>query len=67
MEIRMKNSGEVTIDRDGKQFGATYQVADGMLQIKTHTETRSVELDGQDPETLVRSVLTEIVNAQPSR
>jgi len=62
----MSNSGEVTLERDGKQYGATYTVTNGMLQIKTHTETRSVELGGQEPETLVRRVLTEIVNAQPS-
>ena len=61
----MTNKGEVTIERAGKQYGATYTVERGMLQIKTHTETRSLELEGRDPETLVRRVLSEIVNAQP--
>jgi hypothetical protein len=63
----MANSGEVTIERGDRHYGATYTVTNNMLQIKTHTETRSVELDGQDPEALVRRVLFEIVDAQPSR
>ena len=61
----MANSGEVTIERGGKQYGATYTVTNGMLQLKTHTETRSLELGGQEPETLARRVLSEIVSAQP--
>ena len=60
----MTSSGEVTIDQDGKQYGALYTVSDGMLHLKTHTETRSLELNGQEPQTLARRVLTEIVNAR---
>ena len=63
----MTNSGEVIIERDGKQYGATYSVRDGMLHLKTHTETRSVEIGNQNPETLARGVLTEIVSAQGSK
>jgi hypothetical protein len=55
---------EVTIERDGKQFGATYAVHNGMLHLKTHTETRSVDLGGQDAANVARRVLTEIVEAQ---
>ena len=62
----MKNSGEVTLDSQGKQYGATYTVSGGMLQLKTHTETRSIEVGDRDPDTVARSVLAEIVNAQPS-
>jgi hypothetical protein len=60
----MTDSGEVTIERGGRQYGATYAVRDGMLQIKTHTETRSVELGNQDPASLARRVLEEIASAQ---
>jgi hypothetical protein len=62
----MRNNGEVTIERGGKQYGATYTLAHGMLQIKTHTESRSIELGNQEPEAVARRVLTEIVNAQPN-
>jgi hypothetical protein len=61
----MSNSGEVIITRGGKQFGATYTVSDGMLKFKTHTESRTIALDGGDPDTLARSTLVEIVDAQP--
>jgi hypothetical protein len=60
-------TGEVTIERGGKQYGATYAVTDGMLHVKTHTETRSIELGKEEPEALTRRVLTEIVDAQPNR
>lgn len=60
------HNGEVTIDRAGRKFGATYTVSHGMLQIKTHTETRSIELGEERPEELARRVLTEIVDAQPT-
>jgi hypothetical protein len=62
----MTTSGEVTIERGGKQYGATYTLANGMLQVKTHTESRSIELGNQEPEAVARRVLTEIVNAQPN-
>jgi hypothetical protein len=65
-EKSMTNTREVTIKSDGKQYGATYFVANGMLHINTHTESRSVEIGQQEPEALARSVLTEIVNAQPN-
>ena len=61
----MAENSEVTIERSGKQFGATYSVTNGMLHLKTHTETRSVELGGQEPAKVARRVLTEIVDAQP--
>jgi hypothetical protein len=55
----MKNSG--------KRYGATYTVSDGMLLVKTHTESRSLEVGGQDAEALARQTLAEIVNAQPTQ
>ena len=58
---------EVTIERNGKQFGATYAVKAGMLHLKTHTETRSVELGNRDAAAVARQVLTEIVEAQPRK
>ena len=60
----MANTGEVTVERDGRLYGATYSVRDGMLHVKTHTETRSVELGEQTPEDLASHVLNEIVSAQ---
>ena len=62
----MPNSGEVTIERDGKQYGATYAVSHGMLQLKTHTETPSIELGKEDPETVARRALHEIVGSHAS-
>jgi hypothetical protein len=61
----MTNSQEVTIERGGKQYGATYNVHDRMLHVKTHTEVRSVELGSQEPQSLARRILEEIVDAQP--
>jgi hypothetical protein len=63
----MGNIGEVIIERDGKKYGAIYSVRAGMLEVRTHTESRSLELRDRDPEALARSTLTEIINAQPSR
>jgi hypothetical protein len=60
-------SGEVIIERDGKQYGATYTLSNGMLHVKTHTETRSLDLGDEDPATLARRALTEIVDAQPRK
>jgi len=60
----MANTGEVTVERDGRRYGATYSVRDGMLHLKTHTETRSVELGDQPPEELASRLLNEVVNAQ---
>lgn len=60
----MAESGEVTLERDGRQYGATYQVAGGMLHVKTHTETRTLELSERDPSELAREVLADIVDAQ---
>ncbi len=60
----MTTEGEVTFGQDGHQYGAAFAVTRGMLQVKTHTETRSVELRDRDPATLAREVLEDIVNAQ---
>jgi hypothetical protein len=62
----MANSGEVTIERGGKVYGATYTVSDGMLHVKTHTETRSLAIGKRNPAAIAQEILTEIVNAQPS-
>ena len=62
----MTASSEVTIQHNGKQFGATFSIRNGMLDLKTHTESRSVELGDEDPATLAQRVLTEIVEAQPN-
>jgi hypothetical protein len=62
-ELTMKKSGEVTIERDGRRYGATYQIRDGMMEIKTHTETRSVAIGDRDPDAVARSVLEEVVKA----
>ena len=59
----MKTSGEVTVERDGKTYGATYSVDRGMLTVKTHTETRSVALDANGPEVIARRVVNEILDA----
>jgi len=59
----MKPTGEVTVERDGKTYGATYEVKGSMVIVKTHTETRSVQLDGSPPEVLARRVLNEIIDA----
>jgi hypothetical protein len=61
----VKNSGEVIFEHRGKQYGATYTVSEGMLLVKTHTETRSVEIGNRDAEALARQTLEEIVNSQP--
>ena len=60
----MSKTGEVTIERGGRKYGATYSVSNGMVQVKTHTETRSVELGNQDPEAVALNVLKEVVDAQ---
>ncbi len=60
----MSSDGEVTFERGGRRYGATYTVEGGMLKISTHTEVRSVELGKQEPEALARRVLEEIVEAQ---
>jgi hypothetical protein len=61
----MTKSGEVTIERDGKRYGAEYSLRDGKMEVKTHTETRSVDVHDEDPEEAAREVLEEIVKAQP--
>jgi len=61
----MASSGEVTLERAGRQYGATYTVSNGMVEVKTHTEVRSVELGDQAPEAVARRALLEIVEAQP--
>jgi hypothetical protein len=63
----MKASGEVRIQRGDKTYGATYAVEHGMVTVKTHTETRSVELGGDAPEIVARRVLDEIVDADRNR
>jgi hypothetical protein len=60
----MAKSGEVTVKRDGKAYAATYTVEHGMVHVKTHTETRSVELGDGKPDEIARSVLNEIIDAQ---
>jgi hypothetical protein len=60
----VKDSGEVIVERGNKQYGATYTVRSGMLHLKTHTETRSIELGDNDPDAVARATLTEIVDAQ---
>jgi hypothetical protein len=62
----MATEGEVTLRRDRHQYGAAFTVTRGMLQVKTHTETRSVGLRDRDAATLAREVLDGIVNAQCS-
>jgi hypothetical protein len=62
--MNMNDSGEVTVERAGRQYGATYKVRDGMVDVKTHTETRSVELGDQDPQNIARQVLNEVIGAQ---
>jgi hypothetical protein len=58
------SGGEVTVERGGKTYGATYTVEHGMVQVRTHTETRSVELGrGDVPEAVARRVLDEIIDA----
>lgn len=60
----MGADGEVTLERDGRQYGATFAVSSmGMLTVKTHTETRMLELRDRDTETLAREVLGDIVDA----
>ena len=63
----MTGTGEVTLERNGRQYGATYTVSSGMLHLKTHTETRSLELKGNDPEAVARTALMEIVDSQPAK
>jgi hypothetical protein len=60
----MATTGEVTLESGGKQYGATFSVNNGMLEVKTHTEVRSLELGNRTPEALARQVLDEIVRAQ---
>jgi hypothetical protein len=60
----MKDSGEVIIQLRGKQYGATYTISGGMLHLKTHTETRALELGDGDPDALAKAALTEIVDGQ---
>jgi hypothetical protein len=59
----MKSSGEVTIKRGGKTYGATYVVEHGMVTVKTHTETRSIELGSDLPEEVARRTLNEIIDS----
>jgi len=59
----MNTTGEATVERDGKTYGATYSVDGGMITVKTHTETRSVELGGNAPEAIARRVINEILDA----
>jgi hypothetical protein len=60
----VKTNGEVVIKRGERQYGATYTVSGGMLHLKTHTETRALELADGDPDELARAALTEIVDGQ---
>ena len=59
----MKNRGTVTVERNGRTYGASFEVEHGMVQVKTHTETRSVELGNSTPEDVSRRVLNEIIDA----
>jgi hypothetical protein len=56
-------TGSVTVNQGGRTYAATYTLEHGMVHVKTHTETRSVELGGGTPEQVARDVLSEIVNA----
>jgi hypothetical protein len=67
VEDAMSTSGKVTVERDGKTYGATYTVEGDMVQVKTHTETRSVALGGKRPEEVARQQLEEIVEASRRR
>ena len=59
----MKTTGQVTVQRDGKTYAATYSVEHGMVIVKTHTETRSIELGSSAPEAVARRTLDEIIDA----
>lgn len=59
------NAGEVTVIRQGKTYGATYRIEHGLAKVRTHTETRSIELGQDDPAEIARAALDEIVSAQP--
>lgn len=63
----MKMTGEVTVERGGKTYAATYEVESDMVHVKTHTETRSVERSGSTPEAVARRVLNEIIDADRPR
>jgi hypothetical protein len=63
VENSMSKSGKVTVERDGRTYAATYTVEGDMVQVKTHTETRSVALGGRKPEDVARRELEEIVEA----
>jgi hypothetical protein len=59
----MNPTGEVTVQRDGKTYGAAYSLERGMVIVKAHTEPRFVELVGSTPEAVARRVLNEIIDA----
>ena len=63
VEKAMSTSGKVTIERDGRTYGATYTVDGEMVHVQTHTETRSVALSGRSPEEIARRELKKIVEA----
>lgn len=58
-----ESGGEVKVERGGKTYSATYTVEHGMVHVRTHTETRSIELGGDRPEVVARRVLDEILGA----
>jgi hypothetical protein len=62
----MSQQGEVTLIKSGRQYGAKYIVDHGKLYVRTHTESRSLELCDRDPADLARAILEEIVGAQPN-
>jgi len=59
----MATTGTVTVKHGGKTYAATYTLEHGMVHVRTHTETRSVELADNSAERIARDVLVEIVNA----
>ena len=63
----MATTGTVTWKHKGKTYAATYTLEHGMVHVKTHTETRSVELGDSEPEQVARDALKEIVNASRSQ
>lgn len=65
--MKSSASGEVTIKRGGKTFGATYAVEHGMVVVTTHTETRTVAVGNDQPEAVARRALEEIVDADLKR
>lgn len=63
VEKAMTKRGKVTVEREGRTYGAEFEVKGDMVRVKTHTETRSVALGGRRPEDVARYELEEIIRA----